>query len=157
MAAHPRLLVSLLLSLLSASSPGCTGATPRPADLGTDDACAFCRMMVSDPRFAAQIVAPGEEPLFFDDIGCLANRLRTAPRPAGAVAYVADHRTRDWVPASEAVYTRVDALATPMGSHLIAHADAASRDQDSDARGGVNVAVAEILGQAQKGSSNDAL
>lgn len=141
-----RMLVTVLVPLLSASSLACAGASPRPAVLQADEACAFCRMMVSDPRFAAQIVTPGEEPLFFDDVGCLANHLRDVPRAVGAVAYVADHRTRDWVPAPEAVYTRVNALATPMGSHLIAHADAASRDQDPDARGGVTVASSEIFG-----------
>jgi copper chaperone NosL len=107
-------------------------------------------MMVSDPRFAAQIVAPGEDPLFFDDIGCLANQLRNVQQAAGAVAYVADHRTRDWVPVSGAVYTRLNALPTPMGSHLVAHADGASRDQDPDARGGEAVAASEIFGDASR-------
>lgn len=148
MPASHRTPVIVLLSLVAASSLACAGASPQPAGLQAGDACAFCRMMVSDPRFAAQVVSPGEEPLFFDDIGCLANRLRNVQRAAGAAVYVADHRTRDWIPASEAVYTRVDSLATPMGSHLIAHADAASRDQDPDARGGVTVAAPEILGDA---------
>jgi copper chaperone NosL len=94
-------------------------------------------MTVSDGRFAAQVVSPGEEPLFFDDIGCLEAYLtRTARLPGGAVAYVADHRTRSWVLASAAVFTRVDDLETPMNSHLIAHADASSRDADPAATGG---------------------
>jgi copper chaperone NosL len=135
-----------LLSALVASGSSCADSVPQPAALQPGEPCAFCRMMVSDPRFAAQIVAPGEEPLFFDDIGCLANQLRGGPRSAGAMAYVADHRTRDWIPAADALYTRIDALSTPMGSHLVAHADAASRDQDPDARGGMDVTVSEVFG-----------
>jgi copper chaperone NosL len=86
-------------------------------------------MAVSDAGFAAQIAAPGEEPRFFDDLGCLRDHLRTRPRlPPGAVAFVADHRTRAWVRASRAVFTRRESVETPMSSHLLAHADAASRD-----------------------------
>lgn len=106
-------------------------------------------MTVSDPRVAAQVVAPGEEPLFFDDIGCLAAYLRQEPRrPQGAVAFVADHRTRAWVRASTATFTRVARLETPMGSHLFAHSDAASRQADADMTGGVAVGIAEIFGPA---------
>jgi copper chaperone NosL len=131
----------------------CSPATPEPATLDTkNEACGNCRMKVSNIRFASQIVAPGETPVFFDDLGCFSQYLkeRTSP-PAGAVAYVADHRTSDWVRASEAVFTRVPAIQTPMNSHLIAHATDASRAADPAAKGGENVVRADLapwLGQA---------
>jgi len=106
-------------------------------------------MAVSDVRFAGQVGAPGELPQFFDDIGCLAGWLKEQKAlPEGVVAWVADHRTAEWVPAGAAVYTRVPELATPMSSHLIAHADAASRDADPDSRGGSPVAAAELFDPA---------
>jgi copper chaperone NosL len=152
-AACARIPAAAFMCALGLWGAACVAEGVPPATLQAADSCAFCRMVVSDPRFAAQIVAPGEEPRFFDDIGCLANQLRIAPRSAVAVVYVADHRTRAWVPASHAVYTRVDTLSTPMGSHLMAHADAASRDQDPDARGGANVAATEIFGEGvQRGN-----
>jgi copper chaperone NosL len=104
-------------------------------------------MAVSDPRYAAQIAAPGEEALFFDDVGCLRDRLREGgDLPPGAVAYVADHRTRAWVRAGGAVYTRVGSLQTPMGSHLVAHADAASREADRDTAGGTPLSAEDVFG-----------
>jgi copper chaperone NosL len=103
-------------------------------------------MAVSDVRFAAQLVAPGELPRFFDDVGCLASFLKAGRAPAGAAAFVADHETRAWVRADAAIYTRVAALATPMGSHVIAHADAGSRDRDPAARGGTSVAPHDFFG-----------
>ena len=82
-------------------------------------------------------MAPGELPRFFDDLGCLAQLPEGGQeRRRAPTAFVADHRTKAWVRADRAVYTRVPGLETPMGSHVIAHADAASRDQDPDARGG---------------------
>lgn len=134
----------LLLALLAACSPA---GPPPPAPLDTaNEACRHCRMMVSDARFAAQLVAPGEEPLFFDDAGCLRDFLAENPdRHAGFTAYVADHRTRAWVSADLAVFTRVERLSTPMDSHLIAHADAASRAADPDASGGTLLSPQEVF------------
>jgi copper chaperone NosL len=103
-------------------------------------------MAVSEARFAAQVVAPGEVPRFFDDIGCLGAFVRDGRASRGATAFVADHATRAWVRADQALYTRVPGLATPMGSHVIAHADAASRDRDPAARSGTAVAPADVFG-----------
>jgi len=142
--------VMLAIAALLSASAGCSSGPPQPATLDTkNEACAWCRMAVSDPRFAAQVVAPGELPRFFDDIGCLADWLEAGKEiPEGAVAFVADHRTRAWIRADRAAYTRVAGLATPMSSHVIAHADAVSRDQDPDARGGEPLSVGALFGAA---------
>lgn len=134
--------------LASLALGACARGPLRPAELDTrNEQCGSCRMAVSDARFAAQLVAPGEEPKFFDDVGCLRDYLRlTKALPRGSAAFVADHRTRAWLPAAAAVFTRQDALQTPMGSHLIAHADAASREADPDARGGVPLMANEVFG-----------
>jgi copper chaperone NosL len=141
--------------VLTTVALSCGGGPPAPATLDTrNDACAACRMAVSSARFASQVVAPGEEPRFFDDLGCLAAYLHEHPaQPAGAVAYVADHRTAAWVPAADAIFTKVPALETPMGSHVVAHASAASRDADEAARGGTPVDAAEFFGGLPPGRS----
>jgi len=138
------------LAPLALALAACTRGPARPGALDTrNDACAFCRMAVSDARFAAQLAAPGEEPRFFDDLGCLRDWLaRKPPLPRGAVAFVADHRTRAWVRASRAVFTHQPSLETPMSSHLLAHADPASRDADRAAGGGRRMEVAEVFGPA---------
>ncbi len=138
------MLLVLALCLLTA----CTQGPPAPAALDTaNEACRFCRMAVSDRHFAAQVVAPGEEPLFFDDLGCLAHYLEGGGRVGkGAVTYVADHRTAAWVRAEAATYTEVPGLWTPMGSHRLAHRDAASRDADPAAAGGSPRTYAEVFG-----------
>jgi copper chaperone NosL len=104
-------------------------------------------MAISDARVAGQLVAPSEEPKFFDDIGCLGRYAAgSRAQPKGATAYVADHRTRAWVRAGRAIYTRAASLETPMGSYLIAHVDAVSRDADPDAKGGTPRALDEVFG-----------
>jgi copper chaperone NosL len=125
---------------------GCGGA-PAPADLSPDggDNCAFCRMAVSNPRTAGQIVVAGEEPRFFDDLGCLRDYLRDHPLPEDGHAYVADHRGAGWVPADRAVYARVSRIETPMGSHLLAWADESSRAGDPSSDGGEPVPAEVVL------------
>lgn len=101
----------------------CSQGPPAPAPLDTHGAesCRWCRMVIADRRFAAQIVASGYDPLFFDDIGCMANYLRKGVNvPPKFVAYVADYRQDAWVPADEALYFRCPSFATPMNSELIA-------------------------------------
>jgi copper chaperone NosL len=102
-------------------------------------------MVVSNARVAAQIVAPGEEPSFFDDIGCVVNALKRGGLPDDALVYIADYRTGQWIVAHAAVYARVESLDTPMGSHLIAFADEQSRGADRSASSGVAMTAAEVF------------
>jgi copper chaperone NosL len=141
----PRTSLSLgVLLLLSCGS----GEAP-PATLDTaNETCSFCRMPVSDPRLAAQIAAPGEEPAFFDDIGCLRDFLRGRRSSPGAIAYVVDRRTGSWVRSADAVYSRCPSIETPMGSHLVAHADASSRDGDAAISGCAPITAKEVFGAA---------
>jgi copper chaperone NosL len=131
--------------LCVAAAAACGEWTPRPAHLSLgEDACAHCRMTILSMKTAAQIVSPGREPVLFDELGCLRDYLGITDLPDDAVVFVADHRTRTWVDARGAVFTRT-AEPTPMASGLLAHADAASRDGDPSALGGTALAVDQIL------------
>ena len=136
--------LAAVVAAVAVSSCGAGGRGPATADAQTT--CRSCRMSVADVRFAGQIVAEGREPMFFDDLGCLRGFLAHGTDvPATLQVYVADHLTRDWVTAESAVFTRVEGLDTPMGSGVIAHASAQSRDSDPAARGGVAVPAAEFF------------
>lgn len=141
-----RALLSFLASLSVVVLASCDAPPLEPADPGPSTACRSCRMPVSDVRFASQIVAPGREPQFFDDFSCLRGYLRNGTNvPAEFTVYVADHRTKEWVRADAAVFTKVDGIDTPMGSGIVAHEDQQSRDADPTARGGEAVPVSEIV------------
>ena len=113
--------------LLAACAPG----DLRPVDLQPGTPCAYCGMTVVDPKLASQIVAPGEDPRIFDDIGCLQAYLAEHPGLAdSAGVFVADHSSGEWLRLREAVVTRNPAIATPMNSHLVAHRAAAGGTRD---------------------------
>lgn len=139
-------LLTLLATLCVALS--CANAVQPPATLDTNnESCGQCRMTVSDRHFASQIATPGEEPLFFDDLGCLAKYLQRKPaRPEGMAVYVADHQSGEWIPAAQAVFSRCPAVETPMGSHLLAHRDAAAKSRDKAAADCAGVSAKELFG-----------
>jgi copper chaperone NosL len=137
----------LVLATVVMAGAACRSGVPPPATLDTrNEQCRFCSMVVSSRFFAAQVIAPGEEPKFFDDLGCLAGWLKDHPLAQDATVYVADHRTGDWVPAASAVYSRVETLDTPMNSHLVAHATEASRTSDPAVGGGAVLSATDAIG-----------
>jgi copper chaperone NosL len=126
----------------------CTGGAVSPATLDTKtDTCGTCRMTVSDRRLAAQVVASGDEPRFFDDLNCLAQYVREHSLRRDAAIFVADHRTGEWTAATTAVYTRLPHAATPMASGLVAHASPESRAADAGTIGGDPVGIDVVLGE----------
>lgn len=132
--------------VLAAHLAACRAGAAEPVAIDpAHDACAECRMLISDVRLAAQVVTPGEEPQLFDDIGCLRAYLKTHASPQGAAVYVADHLSGRWVPAGAAIYTQSSARITTMGSGILAHADIASRDRDPAASGGQALRASDVL------------
>ena len=138
--------MSRVVLIACALAAGCAGGRPEPSDIRLgSDACASCRMTLLSLKTAAQVISPGGEPLTFDDIGCLRDYIAASPLPDEPTAFVADHRTGAWVEAAYAVYTQTRE-PTPMGSGLVAHADALSRDADAVAAGGTAVSADRVLG-----------
>ena len=106
--------------LACAIAAGCGAGTLGPASVRLgEDACAHCRMTIVSTKTAAQIVSPGAEPIFFDDLGCFEEFRSTTTLAPGAVAFVIDRGSSAWIDAHEAVITRTSEQ-TPMGSGLVA-------------------------------------
>lgn len=141
---------SVLLAFLlpvAASCAACDRGPARPAAIHRDvDACASCRMVISDTRTAAQVAAPGEEPRFYDDPVCLRRGLRAdAPLPARALVFVVDYRTGEWEPAANAVFVRLPGVETPMASHWVAYSGETSRRLDPQGQGAEALPAAAFL------------
>ncbi|HPA51562.1 MAG TPA: nitrous oxide reductase accessory protein NosL [Thermoanaerobaculia bacterium] len=141
----PALRIAAAVSILLLAACGGGAEGPVPVDT-KNDSCAWCRMSVSDLRFAAQLTAPGHEPKLFDDAGCLRDWLKEPRESAPWTAWLSDHRTKEWVKATDAVVVREPAIQTPMDSGLVAWASAASREQDPAGKGGTPVPIADVIG-----------
>lgn len=114
------LAIAIAIALIIALTLACAAGDLQPARPDASASCAACRMMVSDLRFAGQLVAAGEEPRFFDDIGCMRNYLAAHRTDAEWRAFVTDYRTREWVAIESARFWNCNSIATPMASHIVA-------------------------------------
>jgi Cu-processing system permease protein len=93
-----------------------------------EEACAGCRMIISDERFAAALVSETREVLKFDDIDCLILHEGQCLED-GTVYWVRDFTGARWIKAREATFVYSTSLVTPMNHGLAAlpSIDAASK------------------------------
>jgi copper chaperone NosL len=98
----------------------------RPADTSRppvvrfgEEACAHCRMIISDERFAAARVSADGQALKFDDIGCLLKHEANEVQPAAAY-WVHDFRGPEWLTDGGAIFVHSANVASPMGHGLAA-------------------------------------
>lgn len=77
--------------------------------------CAHCRMLISDPAFAAQLHGADGEVESFDDPGCLFARLE-ARRPAVRALWFHHVREERWIRGDAVGFERID--PTPMNHGL---------------------------------------
>lgn len=106
-------------------------------------------MLVSREAQSAEWIAAGEEPRFYDDIGCLATDRWTAPGRSARFVHVG----RTWSPAETCFYARPRNAPTPMGYGAVAFAtreEAASDDPEGRPRTWEEL-VAELRASAPGG------
>lgn len=100
---------------------GCSSET-KPVDIYPEDACAQCRMAISDEAFASEIINDQREVFKFDDIGCMETFRERSTEMTVLAQYVKDYPSKTWLPyeQSHIVHT---SIKTPMGSGRVAFAD----------------------------------
>jgi copper chaperone NosL len=113
----------LMLMVTACSRPAAWPPLAVDADLG-HDACAGCRMIVTDGRFAAQYHARNDANgavEFFDDLGCLlAAHGGASCDPQGV--FVRSFDDADWIRGDAGFVVRSAAFASPMGHGFAAFA-----------------------------------
>jgi hypothetical protein len=129
----------MALALVLSALAGCSGDPGSgPVAVQWDrDTCERCRMVLSDPKHAAQVRYRQQDGksrvALFDDIGCALIWLEERPfkdAPATDI-YVADWRTGEWIDARAALYLpgQVTPMGYGLGAQLEPSEDALSFDQ----------------------------
>ncbi len=100
---------------------------PRPVAYG-HDTCAYCRMEISDARYAAELVTHTGKVYTFDSIECLVSYYRGlsgAARDEVETLWVSDYtRPGTLISATTASYLRTPGPGSPMGRGMLAVANA---------------------------------
>jgi nitrous oxide reductase accessory protein NosL len=122
-----------LLALILVLAAGCRrGLAPQPILLD-QASCARCGMLISSTHDAAEVVFEDQDPLFYDDVGCLASD-RILSRGRFEVWVRVDGGSA-WKKAGDAFFARPAEARTPMGYGLAAFSSAdAARAKDREGR-----------------------
>lgn len=130
--------MKVFLSMVAATiawlaTSGCAAQARSPEPVPIDRAeCARCGMLISTEEGAAQIISPGEDTRFFDDVACLAAAWQN--HPAAARAFVRLHGGI-WADVESTSFARPRSAHTAMGSGIVAFATLAeARAADRDGR-----------------------
>ena len=92
-----------------------------PVAIAPEDMCAYCKMAISEKRYAAELIDSEGQAFKFDDIGCMVNFIKSKKNTTKIVAYfVMDFDERQWTKADDAYYVRSSELTTPMNGGIIA-------------------------------------
>lgn len=139
---------AIALMIASSAIAGCTlqARSPEPVPIDRVE-CAHCRMLISTDAGAGEIVAPGEETRFYDDIGCLAAEWPAHRDRAHAYVRVSGGR---WSDAQTAFYAEPDGMKTAMASGVAAFATSSeARGADRAGRALTFHDVARLTGAAR--------
>ena len=118
-----------------------TGA--EPITYGRD-ACAHCRMHISQPGFAAELRDSNGVLTKYDDIGCMLHAMVALHHEVPEV-WVEDHDGGGFVPLLSASLVRAERLETPMGYGIVAFKDAGAAATFARAQGGEVLVLEDIL------------
>lgn len=98
----------------------CQKQAVEPIALAPEDMCAYCKMAISEKRYAAEFIDSEGQPSKFDDIGCMSNFIKSRNATAVTAYFVMDFNEGKWIKADNAYYVRSIELRTPMNGGIIA-------------------------------------
>jgi copper chaperone NosL len=132
----------------------CAGG-PQPVHWGVEE-CAHCQMVISDDRFAGQVVDRRGNTYKFDAIECMAAFLngRAVAAEDVAGAWVADGPDA-WVPSESATFVHSADIRSPMGGGYTAHADSDAARQLHAEVGGILLTWRDVLERVERDGHAD--
>lgn len=116
----PMWLFAPMLLLIQSCTSG-----PEPIRIG-EDQCAFCKMTISDPRFASEIITEKGRVYKFDDLNCAKGYLNENAQNVGdsVQVFVSDfHAPHDLIDYRRAVYYTSSEFKSPMRGNVGAFKD----------------------------------
>ena len=138
----PWRVLCLIIGMIVLSN--CGQHAHEPVSLLPNDMCDYCRMAISEKRYAAELINTEGQAFKFDDIGCMTNFVRKNTLKASAY-FVMDFDERQWLKAEDAYYVRSPELPTPMNGNVVAFKDQSRAQQTADGYHGRMVRFDEIF------------
>jgi copper chaperone NosL len=138
---------TLLLGAASAALVGCggsAGADDPPKISYGKDTCTRCRMIVSEERQAAGLVAKNGDKAIFDDTGEMIAAVQEEGLNDRRV-WVHDYRSEDWIDGTTAFFVVSADVMTPMGTGVVAFKEQAPAAEFAASHGTTALSWSQVL------------
>lgn len=123
----------LLILMILGATLSCS-VSPQPINYQTDQ-CHFCKMMISDPRFGAELVTRKGKIYKYDAIECMVDDMLQNGEDHYAYILVTEFATPGTlVDARNMQYLISQRLPSPMGGNLTAHQTIKTELSDTSAQ-----------------------
>lgn len=96
----------------------------QPVEIDANDLCAYCKMTISEQRYAAEIIDLEGDVIKFDNLDCMVRYAsQHALKDRANAWFVRDRDGREWLDLRQAFLVRAASIPGPMGSGTLAVRD----------------------------------
>ncbi len=115
-----------------------------------EDSCAYCKMIVSDPKFGAELVTKKGRVTTYDSAECLFQTVNENGRDQYSDILVTDFLTQTLIDGTSAYYIISEVRPSPMGASLSAYRGKHIAEEENLALDGLVYDFGQILSHFQK-------
>jgi len=109
-----------LVLLVSMSLISCSAKEPKPIKLNVDN-CEFCKMTVSNGKFASELITQKGRYYIFDDVSCMIKYVKANSGLVNAKMYVNDYLDENkFIAVEKGFYLMGGTINAPMGGKVAA-------------------------------------
>ena len=102
---------------------------PQEIAVGKDQ-CANCKMTISEPKYATQLITEKGRLYKFDDISCMNDyEVSNTESTGNAKTYVADFPSGEFIEKTTATFIKGGDIKSPMGGNTQAYKDKAAAEK----------------------------
>jgi copper chaperone NosL len=125
----------------------CQQSQLKPVELLPEDVCSFCKMAISEKRYAAEFITKDGDAFKFDDISCMAGYINAKKnRDSIAGFFVVDFNSKEWTKAEEAHFVKSSQFKTPMSGGIVAFKNREQAEATAKANQGKLLSFADVIG-----------
>ncbi len=100
------------------------------------DACDYCKMTITDEKYAAELLTEKGRVYKFDDIRCLSGYKTSNPeKEAQSTSYLVDYSSGEFIAETSATLITGGSIKSPMGGNTQAYKDATKAQKAAEELG----------------------
>ena len=122
---------TLIVTGIILFSGACTPRGPVNIQLNKDE-CGYCKMTITELRFAGELITAKNRVYKFDDIKCLKKYISENAELTSSSVWISDYtKPGTWINLDSAVLLRSEMIKSPMGGSVAAYADETEATPDA--------------------------